>query len=75
MPPIEGDEEEVNEKKKGLKILTLNKLLTRLPIFLAQINAGNNSDKLKNETKKILHLLYQHDKITKKVYPNLIKSL
>ena len=43
MPPL-GDEEEVNEGK-GLKILTRNKLLTRLPILLAQIKAGNNSYK------------------------------
>ena len=48
MPPLEGEEEEVKEEK-GLKILTLNKLLTRLPILVAQIKAGNNSNKLKNE--------------------------
>ena len=46
MPPLEGDEEEV-QQAKGLKILTSNKLLTRLPILLAQIKAGNNSYKLK----------------------------
>ena len=48
MPPLEGDEEEVKEGK-GLKILTGNKLLPRLPVLLAQIKAGNNSYKLKNE--------------------------
>ena len=42
MPPLEGDE-------KGLKILTPNKLLTRLPVLLAQIKAGNNSCRFKNE--------------------------
>ena len=47
MPPLEGNEEEVKEEK-GLKILTPNKLLIRLPILLAQIKAGNNSYKLKN---------------------------
>ena len=65
MPSLEGDEEEVKEEK-GLKILTPNKLLTRLPILLAQIKAGNNSYKLKNEIRQILYLLYQHNKITKK---------
>ena len=45
MPPLEGDEEV--KEGKGLKILTPNKLLTRLPILLAQIKAGNNSYKLK----------------------------
>ena len=73
MPPLEGNEEEVKEGK-GLKVLTPNKLLTR-PILLEQIKAGNNSYKLKNEIRKILYLLYQHNKITKKVYNNLIKSL
>ena len=50
----------------GLKILVPNKLLTRLPILLAQIKAGNNSYKFKNEIRQILYLLYQHNKITKK---------
>ena len=48
MPPSEGDEEKVKEGK-GLKILTPNKLLTKLPILLAQIKAGNNSNKLRNK--------------------------
>ena len=69
IPPLEGDEEEVKEGT-GLKILTPNKLLTRLPI------AGNNSFKLKNEIRQILHLpLYQHNKITKRVYNSLINSM
>ena len=61
-------------KNKGtrLKILTPNKLLTRLPILLAQIKAGNSSYKLKNGIRQILHLLYQHSKIPKKVYNKLI---
>ena len=59
----------------GLKILTLNKLLARLPILLAHIKAGNNSQKLRNEIRQILHILYQHNKITKKAYKNLIKSI
>ena len=45
MPPLEGDEKEVKERK-GLKVLPPNKLLTRVPILLAQIKAGNNSYKL-----------------------------
>ena len=47
MPLIEGDEDELKERK-ALKLLTPNKLLNRLPVLLAQINAGNNSYKLKN---------------------------
>ena len=38
-----------NQSGKGLKILTPNQMLSRLPIFLAQLNAGYNSEKLKNE--------------------------
>ena len=74
MPPLEGDEQEV-KGGKGFKILTPNKLLTRLPVLLAQIKAGNNLYKLNNEIRQILYLLCQHKKITKKVYNNLIKSL
>ena len=57
MSPLEGDEEEVKEGK-GLKVLTPNKLLTRLSILLAQIKAGKNSYKLKNEVKQILYLSF-----------------
>ena len=72
MPSLEDDEEEIKEEKK-LKILTPKQLLTRLPTLLAQVNAGNNSYKLKNEIRQILYLLYQHYKITEKVYNNLMK--
>ena len=47
MPPLEGDEEETEGKR--LKILTPNKLLTRLPVLLAQIKDGHNSNKINNE--------------------------
>ena len=73
MSLIEDDEEEVKEGK-SLKLLFPNKSLTRLPILLAQIKAGNNLYKLKNEIRQILYLLFQHNKITKKVYNNLCKS-
>ena len=56
-------------------MLTPSKLLTRLPILLAQIKAGDNSRKLKTEIRQTLYLLYQHNKTTKKVYNNLIKLL
>ena len=73
MPLLEGGEE--LKEGKGLKILTPNKLLTRFPILPAQIQAGNNSYKLKNEIRQILYFLKQHNKTTKKVYNNLIKLL
>ena len=68
MLPLEGDEKV--QAGKGLKILTPDKLLTRLSILLPQIKAGNNWYKLKNEIRQILYLLYQHNKITKKVTTN-----
>ena len=52
MSPLEGDEE--IKEGVGLKILTPNRLLTRLPILLAQIKAGNNSNKVKNKIRQIL---------------------
>ena len=57
----------------GLKILTNKQMLNRLPILLAQIQAGNNSKKLKNEIRQILYLLYRSKVLT--VYNNLIKSI
>ena len=63
------------KERKRLKILTPNKLLTRLSILLAQIKVGNDSNKLKNEIRQILYLLCQDNKITKKVHNNLIKLL
>ena len=70
MPPLEGDEE--IKRRKRIKN---NKLLTRLPILLVQIKAGNKSCKLKIGIRQILYLLYPQNKITKKVHNNLIKSL
>ena len=65
----------LNKKGKGLKILTNKQILNRLPILLAQIQAGNNSNKLKNEIRQILYSLYSSKVLTKTVYNNLIKSI
>ena len=62
-------------KGTGLKILTNKQMLNRLPILLAQIQAGNNSVKLKNEARQILYSLYRSKLLTKTVYNNLIKSI
>ena len=65
-----------NETKgKGLKILTPKQMLQRLPIALAQVKAGNNSEYLLNEIRQIIYLLYRAKEVTKKVYNNLMKSL
>ena len=61
-----------NQSGKGLKILTPNQILSRLPISLAHIKAGNNSEKLKNEIRQILYSLYRSKKLTKQLYKSLI---
>ena len=59
----------------GLKILTPKKMFQRLPIAIAQVKAGNNSDSLSNEIRQIVYSLYQSKQITKKVYNKIIKSI
>ena len=66
---------DTSKKGEGLKILTNKQMLNRLPILLAQIEAGNNSNKLKNETRQILYSLYRSKALTKTVYNKLIKSI
>ena len=64
-----------SEQGEGLKILTPNQILKRLPIALAQIKAGNNSESLLNEIREIVYSLYRSKEITKKVYNSIIKSI
>ena len=59
----------------GLGILTPKQVFQRLPIALAQVKAGNNSENLLNEIRQIVYSLYQSKEITKKVYNNIIKSI
>ena len=61
-----------DQSGKGLKILTPNQMLSRLPITLAQLKAGNNSEKLKNEIRQLLYSLYRSKKLTKQLYKSLI---
>ena len=57
---------------QGLKILTPNQMLSRLPISLAQLNAGNNSEKLKTDLRQLLHYLYRSKKVIKNIYKSLV---
>ena len=59
----------------GLKILTPQQMLARLPILLAQIKAGNNSPELKNEIRQLLYSLYRSKQISKTVYKNVIATI
>ena len=86
--PLGADYFDLNKKKKqdetkqnkteqeaaGLKILTPKQMLQRLPIALAQVKAGNNSESLLNKIRRFVYSLYQSKEITKKVYSNIIKS-
>ena len=65
----------LNPDHSKLKILTHKQMLQRLPIALAQVKAGNNSESLLNEIKQIVYSLYQSKQMTKKVYNNIIKSI
>ena len=69
MPELENEEsaaERRNQQEQGLKILTPDQMLDRLPISLAQLKAGNNSQKLINEIRQLLYSLYRSKKINPK---------
>ena len=66
---------DTSKKGEGLKILTNKQMFNRLPILIAQTEAGNNSNKLKNETRQILYSLYRSKALTKTVDNKLIKSI
>ena len=61
-----------NQQGQGIKILTPNQMPHRLPIALAQLQAGNNSNKLKNEIRQLLYSLYGSKNMTKQIYKSLI---
>ena len=56
------------QQGSGLKILSPNQMLSRLSITLAQLKAGNNSGKLRNEIRQLLYSLYRSKKLTKQLY-------
>ena len=61
MPKLETEKsaEQRKQQGQGVKILTPKQLITRLPILLAQLKAGDNSEKLKNEIRKLLYSFYR----------------
>ena len=75
---IQGNKRKALKKNipgSGLKILTPQQMLARLPILLAQIKAENNSRELKNEIRQLLYSLYSSKQISKTVYKNLIATI
>ena len=78
MPDLENEKsatEKRNQQGQELKILTPNQMLSRLPISLAQLKAGNNSEKLKNGIRQLLYSLYRSKRLTKIAYNNLINAI
>ena len=78
MPELESEEPAAkrrNQQGQGLKMLTPNQMLSRLPIALAQLKAGNNSQKLINEIRQLLYSLYRSKKLTKTIYNHLINTI
>ena len=63
------------QKGQGLKILTPNQMLSRLPITLVQLKAGNDYEKLKNEIRQLLYTLFRSKRLTKQVHNNLINYI
>ena len=66
---------QIDQEGSGLKILTPNQMLSRLPISLVKLKAGNNSEKLKNEIGQILYSLYRSKKLTKIFYKSLVNII
>ena len=63
---------QLDQSGEVLKIVTPNQMLSRLPISLVRLNAGNNSEKLKNEIRQLLYSLYRSKKLAKQLYKSLI---
>ena len=63
---------QLEQQGAGLNMLTPNQILSRLQITLAQLKAGNNSEKLENEIRQILYSLYRSKKLTQQFYKSLV---
>ena len=64
-----------DQKGEGLKILPPYQTLSRLRTSLTQLKAGNDSEKLKNEIRQLLHSFYSSKKSTRTIYNNLINII
>ena len=64
-----------NQEGQGLKILTPDQMISRLPVSLAQLKTGNNSQKLKNQIRQLLHSLYRSKKLTKQLHKSLVNII
>ena len=70
MAELESEESAAQRRNiigQGLKILTPNQMLSRLPICLVQLKARNNSEKLKIKIRQLLYSLYRSKKLTENI--------
>ena len=78
MPDLESEDSAAERRMKewhGLKISTPNQMLSRFPITLAQLKAGNIPEKTKNEIRQLLYSLYRSKKLIKQLYKSLINII
>ena len=76
MPDLESEEDAAKRQKgQGLKTMIPSQLITRLPILLAQEQAGNNNKKLNNEIRQIIYSLYRSKNLSKTIYNHLIDNI
>ena len=74
MPELET-EESTEQEGKGLKILTPQQMFSRLSISLAQLKAGNISEKLNNEIRQLLYSFYKSKKLGKTIYNSFMNTI
>ena len=75
MSELESEESAAKRRSQqgqGLEILKPDQMLSRLPINLAQLKAGNNSQNFKNEIRQLYYSLYRSKKLTKELYKSLV---
>ena len=65
---------DLNQRGQGLKRLTQDQMLSRLPICLAQLKAGNSSQKSRNQIRQLLYSLYRSKRLTKTIFMNTENS-
>ena len=64
-----------NQRGQRLKTFALSQMLSRLPTSLAQLKAGNNSQRLKNEIRQLLYSLYRSKNLSKTISKHLINAI
>ena len=70
-----GTDKSTEQEGQGLKVLTPQQMLSRLPISLAQLKAGNNSRKFNNEIRQLLYSLYRSKKLSKIIYKHFVNAI